>query len=559
MKNNMKYLVVMLYIMLGSLAIYGSDYSPEKVAEIEELKGFNISSIILDDDDNSIFVISGEGNYRGIDLIRDRRNGVVNIIVAKYDKFGNFSTFREFKTTFENGSFGFIKQVPDGSYIFSPHDNNEQSRKLKVYRLNKDLQDIWVQEVSFTAPYSYDRNQIIDVYDIQGNYYFVLTAWYNYDRTYNAGHWNLIKMSYTGTELKRTSPIGDNKAIRTTSVYGDGTGIGLGISKRTTVYYRDQPDYQIKYESKLEHYNLDLELVTTTNYGIISGDDSYDGDRLILRNSNGNIILTDRPYWHETAKYTDTSTETIFNRSGIDKLLVSKNGIAGVYGNQVSTVGLQFKKYDTSFNEYVLNIPEPIDSIDIIDIKNDNLDRYMVYFKGRKRINTWTYEDTPLFIYSISKEYLEKLEIGYTKIGDNTPLDVSIKTSEDVDRVKILIGITEVYNDKPLMDIRLYNVKEGKNSLHTSGYNSNGDELFIKSNIAIVDKLNALENTLASYKMKGVESKIIILNDSERWYEKNVANDAIVAAIKELGGVYMIGDIYENSQAVLSPLLNGEN
>jgi hypothetical protein len=151
-----------------------------------------------------------------------------------------------------------------------------------------------------------------------------------------------------------------------------------------------------------------------------------------------------------------------------------------------------------------------------------------------------------------------KIESITGKIGDNTKARVQLALNERIESFDAIRIYTEagtfLGTVTPAYSLE-FDLAEGMNYFTLELYTDN--EKIKGSKLLTVDKKNVLQDTLTILNDK-TGSKVIIVNDSNRFYSNNLTNQQIVQNILKTGqGVYFIGDMLKETENLLRPLLGG--
>jgi hypothetical protein len=142
----------------------------------------------------------------------------------------------------------------------------------------------------------------------------------------------------------------------------------------------------------------------------------------------------------------------------------------------------------------------------------------------------------------------------YNKLGDNTNALLKLNTIKELDdTVNIFKGETLLYSSKSVPSTYIVSLDEGDSTLRVNITNIEGIARAISDPIAF-NKRNVLSNILHESTLEN--KKIIIINDSLRYFDDNQANGQLVEKIvKSKQPVYFIGDMLSDNENLLSPML----
>lgn len=150
------------------------------------------------------------------------------------------------------------------------------------------------------------------------------------------------------------------------------------------------------------------------------------------------------------------------------------------------------------------------------------------------------------------------ISIPNTRLGDNTNLIINahVVTPKaswelvDLNSGKVLASTGELSEVNKQLTIDLSNFT-GDMKLVSRLKNKSG--IVYQKNLPIINKVNVLNNSLSSVLNYNGLPQIVIINDTDRYFENNVANQSLVNEIKKKADGKVL--IYNNVSPVLQPLI----
>lgn len=162
----------------------------------------------------------------------------------------------------------------------------------------------------------------------------------------------------------------------------------------------------------------------------------------------------------------------------------------------------------------------------------------------------------PYAAYSIYKPVPPTVSISveYPRIGDNTPVTINVAASEEYPALKISNIETNqnIYAGGATNRYSFYWNRIGNYNFKATIHDTDG-ELLSTSNTVTVNQTNTLSKILDVIDSKSNLQQMVIIDDTDRYYENNVVNQGIVSQIKQrVDGIFLISN---DVSPVLSPLL----
>lgn len=139
----------------------------------------------------------------------------------------------------------------------------------------------------------------------------------------------------------------------------------------------------------------------------------------------------------------------------------------------------------------------------------------------------------------------------YVEIGDNTSVQVSINTyRDDIIKITNLNNNSVVYegNKQALIPV---NIGSSQGDFRFKAELIINNQVVGISNIISVNKLNILDN-LRTHTYPSNVTQVMILNDTDRFFEDNAANRELINYLKNNTNIFLI---YNDLSEVLRPLL----